>query len=465
MKKVLILNPPSFDNFQYVKEGRCESRKGGQLTPPVTLGIISALLTEQGIDNELYDMMARPVSGKRLNNILEKRFEIAFISVSAPTYRFDKKMAGLIRSKNKDCLICAIGVLPTALPKLILEDFDVAVIGEPEMTALEIVKNYKKDKNSLNQVKGICYRKGQNIIANDPRPVLQDLDSLPFPDRKKMPTRRYINPKTGKPFTVIKAQRGCPHSCSFCTASFYYGKKARYRSVGNVIREIKECIREHSIDDFMFLGDTFTINRKYILELCSAILDNSLKITWSCNSRIDTFDAELAESMKKAGCWFISFGVESGSEKIIKENLKRLYPKRAVESARICRDAGIVSMMYYVLGFPGETKKDMKKTIRLAMKVNSDLARFFVATPLPGSILFEKAYAGKLPDFQALTLSDTDANMSGLKNNELKAILRKAYLKYYIRPSQLYRTFAALSGNSFMNLLKLGRNYAKAYLL
>jgi radical SAM superfamily enzyme YgiQ (UPF0313 family) len=162
--------------------------------------------------------------------------------------------------------------------------------------------------------------------------------------------------------------------------------------------------------------------------------------------------------MRKAGCWFISFGVESGSQKIIKENFKNVDSKKAILAADICRKAGIKSMMYYILGFPNETKRDMEKTIELALEVKSDFARFFVATPLPGSKLY--GISGSVP-FKHLNLSDSKANMSIVSDSDLKKVIRNAYRKFYMRPSQMMRT--ARSFDSPRRLLLQVVAYLKPY--
>ena len=446
------MNPPSFDKYQYIKEGRCESRKGGQLTPPVTLGIISTLLTENKVKNNFYDFMALPVSLKKFREIV-KDYDLFIVSVSTPTFDFDKKVATIIKNENPKAKLVALGVISKALPEKVLEFYDISILGEPEYTTLEIARN-----NSLNNIKGIAYKQNNKIVYTKTRKHIENLDELPFPDRNVMPNHAYKNPRTGKPFTVIKIQRGCPYNCSFCTAPFYYGKKARYRSADNIVLEIKECIDKYGISDFLFLGDTFTLNHSFIKKLCNKIISKKFDIIWSCNSRIDTFNTDLAKIMKKAGCWFISFGVESGSKKIIKENSKNLDPKKAINVAKTCRNFGIKSMMYYILGFPNETREDMNKTIKLALEVESDFARFFVATPLPGSQLYE---INSKTNFVHLNLSDINSNMSNLSNKELKSIIRKAYFNFYLRPSQIIRTVSTFS---ILNFLKASHNFIKAYL-
>jgi radical SAM superfamily enzyme YgiQ (UPF0313 family) len=386
------------------------------------------------------------------------RYDLAFLNISAPTYEHDKRFCNILKKNNPGCIVCAIGVLATSLPNVVLEDFDFCILGEPEETAGEIAARFTGEKK-IEAIDGTAYYDKKGALVIKERKLNKDLDKLPFPNRDRMENKRYIEPLSGKPFTVIKIERGCPYNCSFCTATYYYGHKPRYRSAKSVIEEITLCVNKYGIGNFLFLADTFTINPDYVEDLCKQMISLNLDVNWFCNSRLDTFSYGLGKLMKEAGCRFISFGVESASRRIQKINLKNVDPFSAIEVAKICRSLGIISMMYYILGFPTETKEEMGETIALSYNVKSDFARFFVATPLPGSKLYDDL--PKKPSLSGLNLADISVNVSNVDSRKMRGMIRYAYFRFYCRPMQMLRLIG-LFGN-FGRLLSQIRIYLDAY--
>ena len=469
--RVLVLNPGSFDAHQYVKEGRCESRKSAQLTVPVTLGLIAALLRCEGHDVTVKDLMLSPLSEQGLRELFGSGYDLFLVSTSTPTYAFDLRTMEIIRASAPRAHISAFGTVVSAMPEDVLRAglADSVIRKEPEMTACELSLRLASagPGADLSRVEGLSFREGERIVHNPRRQFIDDLDALPYPARDLMETGKYRDPRTGKPYTVIKVGRGCPFSCIFCTTGFYYGRKWRMRSPENILGEIVECVEKYAIRDFLFLSDTFNIDREKIIALCEAIVAGGLDIRWVCNSRVDTLDSEMAGHMKRAGCWLISFGVESGDSDVLKAIKKAAEPEQAVEAARICRSAGIKSLMYYILGFPGETREQMENTIRLAMRANSDFARFYTATPLPGSEMFDRikdTLALGEVDFTRFNLINCDIVSCEVDSAELKRIIRNAHLRYYLRPLYILRMLCSYRPSEFWNILKTAGNYFRGYI-
>src|SRR3989338_6191866 len=380
--RVLIINPPSFDDIVYIKEGRCEARKGAQITQQISIGVIAALLEDHGFETDLFDFMINSVPIDKMKKIFSGNYALAFVNTTTPTFKFDKRTAQLIRESNKKIKICGIGTIVTALPEEALKDksFDIVLRREPEYTALDISKLFAKKRNpsikDLSKVKGISFQVDGKIFHNELRPFIEDLNKLPFPKRNILDSKKFIEPKSGEPFTVIRTSRGCPFDCIFCTAGSYYGKKWRTRSVENILQEVEEVLKRYKIRNFLFLSDTFTANKEKIRQLCDEIIKRKLDIRWVSNSRVDTLDLQTAQLMRRAGCWMVSFGVESGSKRILRIIKKNLSTKKSIEAAKICRKTGLQSYMYFIIGFPGETKKSIKETVSLAIRINPDFARF-----------------------------------------------------------------------------------------
>lgn len=462
--KVLVVNPGSFNGVQYIKEGRCESRRGAQMTVPITLGVIAQLLRQNNFEVKIKDLMINPMGYSEMKFLLSDSYDIVLLSTSTPTFESDKNTARLIKKINPKARICVFGTVVSAIPELALEDgvIDFVARREPELIVLELCKllritNNNPTSEEISLINGLCFRENNRIRLNPEMPFIHNLDSLPFPARDLMDNERYLEPKSGRPFTVIIASRGCPYSCIFCTVKFYYGNNWRARSAENIVSELEECVKKYNIKDFLFLSDTFTLQKENTRQLCQKIIDKRLDINWACNSRVDTIDLDTARMMKNAGCWLISFGVESGDREVLKIIKKEINPEDAIIAANICRQAGILSYMYYIFGFPGEAKESMVNTVRLALKADSDFARFYTATPLPGSRLYEIAAREekiRVSDFYSFDLSNCNISLSSLSNSQLKKMVRKAHIKFYLRINYIIRMLKRLNGREIMNLSK-----------
>ncbi len=469
--KIAVINPPSFDDSIYVKEGRCEAKKGAQLTQPITLGVIVAMLRKERFFVYYKDFMTNPANIQSMKEYFSKNFDLAIVNTTTPTFEFDKKTAKIIKETNPGTKICGIGTLVSALPEEALADgdFDFVARREPEITVLELVKLLSKNKGitakELSEVKGLSFQINGKIFHNNLRPFIENLDELPFPARDIYDKNIFVEPQTNEPCAVIRNSRGCPFQCTFCTVGSYYGKKWRTRSIENISAEVKEVVEKYGIRNIMFLSDTFTANKEKVKELCWEIIENKWKIRWVCNSRVNTIDSEMAELMKKAGCWLISFGVESGSERILQEINKNISKEDVMKAVKISRQAGIKSYMYYVLGFPGETKETIKETVDFALKVDSDYARFFFAVPFPGSELFNECRnKGRLKLREWHKYNQADCNCfkrDYLSYEEVKKEIRKANRRFYLRPKYILRKINELSPREFWNLTKITLNYFK----
>jgi radical SAM superfamily enzyme YgiQ (UPF0313 family) len=231
--------------------------------------------------------------------------------------------------------------------------------------------------------------------------------------------------------------RGCPYDCIFCASKVTWGKKVRLRSAGNVVSEIEELINKFKINEFMFYDDTFTINRARAAEICDMILLKGLKIRFYAQSRADTIDLELAKKMKKAGCIGVAIGVESGNEKILKEIGKCETKDQFRKAARVFKDADMPCVSSYVIGLPGDTRETIQETIDFANELDTDQAKFMIATPYPGTKLYEIAVQKKL--LKSADIEDMGdftyyqhvaANFSCVSDQELMEFQRKAYDDY-----------------------------------
>jgi len=293
-------------------------------------------------------------------------------------------LATLIKEKFPKILIVVGGPHITALPSISLKEFpcfDIAVIGEGEETMLEICQ-HRKNNIKFKGIKGIAHRRKNKIIIEKTRPLISNLDILPFP------ARQLVDMKLYKGFTIMTT-RGCPYNCIFCAGHLNYHNRIRFRSSQNVIKEIKECIKKYNAKHFMIMDDTFTLNKKLVYEICDGL--KRLNVSWFCNTRVNTINKELLNKIAESGCTRISFGVESGSSRILKLIKKGITVEQVKEAFRLAHKSRIkfVDATYIVGSHPTETMEDIKMTINLINETKPDRISVSIIVPFPGTELYE----------------------------------------------------------------------------
>jgi len=245
----------------------------------------------------------------------------------------------------------------------------------------------------LSEVAGISYKRTDGAVVHNPDAGWLPPEAIPAPAWEYFDLAPYRLPLSGRPFLIVAPVRGCPYACSFCTAPIYYGRKLRQRPVAKVVAEIAANVARFGVTEFFVWADTFTADRNYVRRFCTEILAAGLKISWTCNSRVDTIDAETLGLMKKAGLWMISFGLEAGDDGILAAAGKRITIAASRRAVRLAREAGVRTAGHFILGLPGETAATMAATLRLACELPLDIAQFYAAAPFPGTRLYEEAAA------------------------------------------------------------------------
>lgn len=356
--------------------------------------------------------------------------------------------------KQNDPNIRAVlgGFHASALPEATMREFpafDGLVAGEGEATLTELADRLDAGKDPVG-IPGLFWRTDQEVKSGPVRPLLDDLDTLPYPARDLVPITKYV-PDPGNffhlPSTGILYSRGCPYHCTFCSKSVFKDV-IRYRRPEAVIEEIQSCESKWSIRDFRFEDEGPTLNRRRIRALCEAMLAARLRITWHCYSRVDTVQEDDLRLMKEAGCYHITYGVESGSRRSLERIDKRLSLEQASFIIAATKRLGIECKANFILGFPWETREDIDQTVSFAFSTSPDLVTFNVFKPLPGSILYEQlAEAGKLrhtkwADYFAT--SETLLFESNFSEAEMKKLLKRTILSYHLRPRFLWQRFRRL---------------------
>lgn len=314
--------------------------------------------------------------------------DIVGVAVMTPKAASAFTVASMAKKYHKDCAVVFGGPHATLKAGEILKntgDVDFVVSGEGEVALLELVNTLQRKYNNFSAIHGLSYRRGDRIIHNSTRSFIDNLDVLPFPDRERF---LGMDTYTSEDMGLLMGSRGCPYSCSYC-ATQIWTRKVRYRSLGNILEEIKYVHQRYGARQFTFKDDSFTVNRKRVLEFCDALLDDGIKINWDCNTRADLVDLELLKTMKRAGCNSIKVGIESGSERILKLMDKGITLERIKEAARLFRVVGIHWTAYFMMGIPTETREDVLETVDLLYTIKPGFASIGVYEPFPGTKLFE----------------------------------------------------------------------------
>ena len=431
--KIILLNPPY--DYKVVREGRCQHETAiwDSIYPPLSLATIASYLRDSH-EVTIIDAIAEEID---IHSLIKdpriKDVELFIASVSTPTIKEDLKILSQLK-RITQAKIAIFGVHASYYAENLIkyETIDYVLLGNPETPAFRLAEG-KKDR-----YEGIIYKENNQIIRIPASPPPSKL-SLKVPSWDLVDLEKYKIPIKKKKYVLLSTARGCPFNCAFCVVPFYRGRKVRFREVSEVISELKEVTK--FVDEIFFYTDLFTFNKKYVTQLCEKILAEGIKIDWICNSRVDTFDQNVAQIMRKAGCWMVSFGIESGNQQILDLMGKKITLAQSIAAVEAAKKEGIITIGHFVLGFPGETSTSLAETLKFSRKLNLDFAEFYIATPFPGSELFERIKEKLSLDWEKIRY---DYNPYNYPFNLEKA-RKKAYLLFYLRPSKIIK-FISLFG-------------------
>lgn len=326
---------------------------------------------------------------KKLTDIVSQTNPMAVgISYLTPLKCVVERIAGLIKEIDQDIKIIAGSFHPTFYPEDVMQnpDIDFVVRGEGEIPLLRLVKEIKKDRPKWETVPGICYRDGDGQVKNNPSVnLLNNLDELPFLARNLVLNCDYNVYRVH----AISTARGCPYTCSFCADGRFWGRKIRRRSVDNVIEELRLLKDTYTIDAVDFVDGTFTFDRKYLQTLCNAMINHKLNIKWRCTARYDNLDEDLLQLMKQANCSALYLGLESGSDRVLKDIDKKITIEEIIKASKIIYNSGIPSVTSVLLGLPDEGKEDIEETLKLMKKFKTDFFDVNSYVPLAGTPLYD----------------------------------------------------------------------------
>ena len=418
---------------------------GSHQHPPFTplgLGYLAAILEKNHYTVDVIDCQAIGWTYEQVRKEVDKRRpDVVGVTSTTLTYKSALRVAELAKEVCPNCLTLLGGSHATFWDDKALREcpsLDVVVRKEGEYTMLDLIEKVKTGKD-YRYVLGTTSRKDGEIIKNPDRAYIENLDELPFPAHHLWPIDQLR--KYGSVVFPIIASRGCVYWCDFCTTVRMFGRRYRMRSPKNVVDEIEYLQKTFGAHQFTFYDDAFTVNQERTVEICREIKNRKLKVEWDCETRVDMVTKDLLFSMKEVGCFAVWFGVESGSQTVLDAMRKGITPAQTINAFSWAKEVGLMTVAGVVLGFPGETKETIWETIKFIERLNPGDVGYYIATPYPGTPLYEHVVKDgllKIHDFDRFDTATPVFEMGTMTGQELREIRERAFERFYLRPSYFF---------------------------
>ena len=388
MARILLIQPP-VSMAEYAMRGSAHTLS---ILPPLGLAYIAAFLRKNDYYCEIMDGMSVPFN---LDTLVSKSSSFDFIGITAVSTIALRmyEIIGILKQHKVKIPIIVGGPHATALPESCLNNgADYVVLGEGEITILELMDVLSKGEDVSN-VNGIAFLSNGIIHRTPARRMIERLDDIPLPARDLLPMDKYRTSEARskkQPSHSLFTSRGCPGTCSFCN-KMIFGSKIRYHGIDRIVEEFFLLRDRYGAQDVALLDDNFPTDRAIAHSVCEALIKNKFNRTWSIEARIDSVDRDFLLHAKEAGCNFIAYGVESGSQKVLDSMNKRITLEEIRRVIRMTQEVGINIRAYFMMGMPHETLEDMDKTITFAKELNVDVASFTLLIPFPGTLDYRRA--------------------------------------------------------------------------
>lgn len=462
--KILLITPPYFEEEHVSTPWKVNLNQGN--FPPLGLAYIAAVLEKEKYDVRILDA---PVLGYNVDRIKDfisnEKPDVIGIHTLTPDLPSVLKIAEAAKGVDKGIKVVLGGSHLSIFPKesLSFDYVDYGLQGEAEYSFRDLVKHIE-GKKDIKDVQGLVYKKDGQVIINSPPAMIGDLDKLPWPARHLLPMDKYRVIVMEPPIATIISARGCPFQCGYCYKD-KHTDKYRVRNYIDVVDEIEFLKSKYKIKTLSFYDDCYP-NKEHIRNICNELIKRKIKIRWETPQRVDLVEPELLKLMKKAGCYRIRYGVESGSPNVLKIMKKGITIEQVEKAFHWTRKEGIETFAYFMVGYPHETLEDYKQTIRLAKRIKADWAYFSVTTPLPATDLWRIAveeYGIDKNYWRKWALNERGESIKPFVKDAEK-LASRAYLSFYFRPYFFYRRLLSLRSleqikmywRGFKALLSLG---------
>ena len=449
-RHTLLINPPLINGVAFTRQGRCQEREDvlGTTKPPYTLALLAALLRNAGHEIRLIDATAERLDMSQVAQRLDADgFTPTLIVFPTTTPTLDADVAALIalKSRYRAPLFC-FGPHASTTPAESMAraaGVDGMFVGEPEDGIMQLAGLDSLDR--LAEIPNLTWRNGATIVPHRAHGTFAGFLDAPYPAWDLLKLDRYSLPLVDKSYVLVETSRGCPYSCDFCVAPIHQSHKFRERSAKALVDQIERSYRELGIEFFYLWGDTVTLNVKSFTAFCDELISRNLPIQWFGNARADNLtDPAFVHRLKRAGCWMLALGIESESEDIRKDMVKRLERKKIETAFANMRAAGIKSFAFFIYGYPGETAQTMDQTTRYAIDLDPDFANFYPAVPYPGTALYDKCVRDGLLRPEEADWSKMEYSYYLLRGQELNDRLvmdaiNTAKRRFFLRPGYIAR--------------------------
>jgi len=449
-RKTLLVNPPLINGIAFTRQGRCQEREEvlGTTKPPYTLALLGALLRDAGCDVRLIDATAEKLSVDQIVARLDRDgFAPTLIVFPTTTPTLDADVAAMTVLKRRfGAPIFCFGPHASTVPAESMaraQAVDGMFVGEPEDGVVQLAT--LDSLGRAGEVPSLTWRQNGAVMPHRAHGSFAGFLKTPNPAWDLVSLAGYSLPMVNKPYVLVETSRGCPYTCDFCVAPVHQGHKFRERSAKAIVDEIEHSYRTLGIEFFYLWGDTVTLNVKSFTAFCDELIARQLPIQWFGNARADNLtDPAFVHRLRRAGCWMLALGIESESDDVRKDMVKRLERQKIQAAFKNMRDAGIKSFAFFIFGYPGETRETMNLTTEYAVDLDPDFANFYPAVPYPGTALYDKCLREGLltpenADWSKMEYSYYLLRGNGLDEQVVMQAINRAKRRFFLRPAYVAR--------------------------
>ncbi|MBI1935283.1 radical SAM protein [Candidatus Woesearchaeota archaeon] len=428
------------------------------IAPPLGMGVLSSYLKSKGHTTKIIDGLNLDLPNDEIVDMcLDEGAELVGVYCLSAFFLDAKDLINKLKAKGIKVMVG--GMQSTFMPQYTLENTmaDFVIVGEAEETVDELAKSLANGK-PVDNIQGVYTSSTKSFTE---RQVIEDLDSIPFADWEQIDPRTYKKAPHGGfiknfPYAPISATRGCPYRCTFCASPAFSKRRIRFRSPENVVNEIKYLIKNFGVKEIHFEDDNLTLKRDFMVSICNLLIQEKIRITWACPNgvRADKVDYGLTSLMRKSGCYYLAFGIESGSQQILDNVKKDITLEKIEEGVKAAAKAGIMTQGFFIFGLPGETEETIEETIKFAKKLPLTRAQFLNLDVMPGTEIFETLKYEEKRDWTKQSYHDVTWVPNTVSEEVLKEAPARALKEFYFRPKQLLSMIRYVRPTQLTILLK-----------